>query len=126
MHSTMPSTSSFSSANSNSVMNDCFDASGNRTLGRATYKMLLSGFRTDSQTLYVVSVTCSFSVILMGFLWSNMRLTSACDPSSSNDEFDDESSYADEKSISEYCDELVESNEILRLVYSVERPKRII
>jgi len=38
MHKTTASTSNFSSANSSNVMNDCFDASGNKTVGKATYK----------------------------------------------------------------------------------------
>lgn len=48
-------------------MNDCLDASGNRTVGNATYNVLLSGLRTVSQTLNVVSVTLSLMVILIGF-----------------------------------------------------------
>jgi len=69
MHSTTASTSNFSSANSNNVMNDCLDASGRRTVGNAMYNVLLSGFNTVSQTLNMVSVTLSLMVILIGFFW---------------------------------------------------------
>jgi len=82
IHKTTASTSNFSSANSSKVINDCLDASGNRTCGNATYKMLFSGFRTVSQTLYVASVTCSFSVMRMGFFWCRIFLTTSLQSSS--------------------------------------------
>jgi len=77
MHKTTASTSNFSSANSSKVINDCLDASGSKTDGNATYRMLFSGFKTVSQTLYVASVTCSFNVMRMGFFWCRIFLTTS-------------------------------------------------
>lgn len=85
IHKTTASTSNFSSANSSNVMNDCFDASGKRTVGNATYKMLFSGFKTVSHTLNVASVTCNFNVMRIGFFWCKIRLTTSSQSSSDMD-----------------------------------------
>lgn len=82
MHNTTASTSNFSSANSSNVINDCFDASGNKTVGNATYKMLFSGFNTVSHTLNVASVTCNFNVMRIGFFWCKIRFTTSSQSSS--------------------------------------------
>lgn len=46
IHKTTELQPNFSSANSSNVIKDCLDASGNKTDGNATYKMLFVGLRT--------------------------------------------------------------------------------
>uniref|UniRef100_A0A1B0BSJ0 Uncharacterized protein n=1 Tax=Glossina palpalis gambiensis TaxID=67801 RepID=A0A1B0BSJ0_9MUSC len=48
MHITTASTSSLSSANSSKQISVSLEASGANFSGKATYKILLTGFRTDS------------------------------------------------------------------------------
>lgn len=118
MQSTTASTSNFSSANSSNVINDCFDASGIRTDGTATYNILFSGLSRVSQTLYVFSVTWSFKVMPTCFFCSKICLTNSSQSSSAwwmtMFPWAMMSSKLSEKSMSEYEDELFEPTEVLR------------
>jgi len=82
MHMTTASTSSFSSANSNNERKVCFEASGGSSSGIATYKMLLTGFRTDSHLENLFSVTCNLMVIRIGFSCCKICLTTSWQSSS--------------------------------------------
>lgn len=117
IQSTTASTSSFSSANSRREMNDCFDASGGRIGGKATYKMLFDGFSTVSHMLLVFSVTCNLIRIRMGRFCCRIFLTTSWQ--SSSEQFDINSSRVESvKSISEYSDEtllVAESTDVFRL-----------
>lgn len=66
MHKTTASQSNFSSANSRRERNDCLLASCVSVFGKATYKMLVSWSKTESQHDEVLSVTWSFKVIRVG------------------------------------------------------------
>jgi len=69
MHKTTPSQSNFSSANSKRERKDCLLASCVNVLGKATYKILLSWSKTESQLDEILSVTWSFNVIRVGVFW---------------------------------------------------------
>lgn len=108
MQSTTASTSNFSSANSNNEMKDCFDASGGRTSGNTTYKMLLSGFKTVSHLVYLLSVTCNLMVMRIGRWCWRIFLTISWQSSSEQVEITSsglESAY----SISEYSEDVMEA-----------------
>lgn len=129
MHSTTPSQSNFSSANSKRERNDCLLASCVKVFGRATYKMLLSWSKTESQLDEILSVTLSLMVMRVGDFWATiceMRSSSSslslsvssffvpCVTSSSiSSSMNDKWSPASEKSTSEEDSE-TESYDVLR------------
>lgn len=111
MHRTTPSHSSFSSANSSSEMNECFEASCDIVDGRFTYSMLSSGLKIVSQELNFCAVTNSFSVTWVGAgcdSTSWMTAASCWFMKSTVDSVKSRSVYSDEAVV-------VESIDVLRL-----------
>jgi len=107
MQRTTASTSNFSSANSNNERKDCFDASGGRTSGNTTYKMLFNGFKTVSHLVYLLSVTCNLMVMRIGRWCCKIFLTTSWQ--SSSEQVDMTSSGVESAySISEYSEDVME------------------
>uniref|UniRef100_A0A1A9ZTG2 Uncharacterized protein n=1 Tax=Glossina pallidipes TaxID=7398 RepID=A0A1A9ZTG2_GLOPL len=77
MHMTTASTSNLSSANSSKEISVSLEASGANFSGKATYKILLTGFSTDSHLVNLFSVTCSLMTMRIGCSCCKICLTTS-------------------------------------------------
>ncbi|BFG03169.1 uncharacterized protein DMAD_02489 [Drosophila madeirensis] len=122
---TMPSTSSLSSANSSKERKVSLEPAGGRSLGKATYRMLFTGFKIDIQFVYWSSVTCSLMEICTGWSCCKIWRSTSWQSSSEHNEWislcDSESEHSDEeegdedRELASYKLPPAESTEDLRL-----------